>query len=76
MVYDSAAFGVLLAASEVGARAYGFHLRSFASAWTRLIRFENRFRRVRMTQSTFADNEDIGTAAGVVWGFLNNNGAT
>ncbi|MCP4788104.1 MAG: hypothetical protein GY903_18410 [Fuerstiella sp.] len=29
-----------------------------------------------MTQSTFADNEDIGTAAGVVWGFLNNNGAT
>ena len=29
-----------------------------------------------MTQSTFADNEDIGTAAGVVWGFLNDNGAT
>ena len=29
-----------------------------------------------MTQSTFTDNEDIGTAAGVVWGFLNDNGAT
>ena len=29
-----------------------------------------------MTQSTFADCEDIGTAAGVVWGFLNDNGAT
>ena len=29
-----------------------------------------------MTQSTFADYEDIGTAAGVVWGFLNDNGAT
>jgi len=29
-----------------------------------------------MTQSTFADNEDIGTAAGVVWGFLSDNGGS
>ncbi|MCP4172297.1 MAG: hypothetical protein GY758_16150 [Fuerstiella sp.] len=29
-----------------------------------------------MAQSTFADCEDIGTAAGVVWVFLNDNGAT